>query len=242
MESKKAVELKNLKPLLGKFTISASDTVLDAGCGYGARTKELSKDVGAHVISIDFSLSCLKAVNQELDKTNIDLIQADLQNLPLKDLSVDKIVSGDVLEHVPNVPQTLKGFQRVIKKNGKMFLLVPSSVSQKLFIKLDNTYSEHTGHLRTFESKQFINLIRSADFVVLDSYHAEIFRAIYHLLQTLSKTRIEHQTGRVVKEDNWLFGIWSASRLLYFSWIGDLIEAFGKFIFPNSFVVISIKK
>ena len=119
MESKKAAELKNLKPLLGKYAISPSDTVLDAGCGYGARTKELSKDVGAHVISVDFSLSCLKAVNQELDKSNIDLIQADLQNLPLKDLSVDKIVSGDVLEHVPNVPQTLEGFQRVIKNEWK---------------------------------------------------------------------------------------------------------------------------
>jgi ubiquinone/menaquinone biosynthesis C-methylase UbiE len=242
MGSKKTAELKNLKPLLGKYTISASDTVLDAGCGYGARTKELSKDVGAHVISVDFSLSCLKAVNREEDKTNIDLIQADLQNLPLKDLSIDKIVSGDVLEHIPNVSQTLQGFQRVIKKEGKMFLLVPSSVSQKLFIKLDNTYSEHTGHLRTFESKQFIDLIKSADFVVLDSYYAEIFRSIYHLLQTLSKTRIEHHTGRVIKEDNWLFGIWSAARLLYYSWIGNLIEAFGKFIFPNSFVVIAVKK
>lgn len=242
MESKKAAELKNLKPLLGKFTISSSDTVLDAGCGYGARTKELSKDVGAHVISIDFSLSCLKVVNQELDKSNIDFIQADLQNLPLKALSVDKIVSGDVLEHVPNVPQTLQGFHRVIKNKGKMFLLVPSSVSQKLFIKLDNTYSAHTGHIRTFEAKQFIDLIRSADFVILDSYHSEIFRGVYHLLQTLSKTRIEHQTGRVIREDNWLFGIWSASRLLYYSWVGNMIEAFGKFIFPNSFVVIAVKK
>jgi ubiquinone/menaquinone biosynthesis C-methylase UbiE len=242
MEPKKTPELTNLKPLLGKFTISPSDLVLDAGCGYGARTKELSKDVGAHVISIDFSLSCLKAVNQELDKSNIDLIQADLQNLPLKDLCVDKIVSGDVLEHVPNVPNTLEGFHRVIKKNGKMFLLVPSSVSQKLYLKLDNTYSEHTGHLRTFEAKQFIDLIKAADFAILDSYHAEIFRAIYHLLQTLSKTRIEHHTGRVVKEDNWLFGIWSASRLLYYSWVGNLIEAFGKFIFPNSYIVIAAKK
>ncbi len=234
-------KLANLKPMLGKFTLFPSDIVLDAGCGYGVRSIELGRDVGARVISVDISPDCLKSLKQKKGEFDIDIIRADLQNIPLKDKSVDRIVSGDVLEHIPNVFKTLDGFYRVTKKTGTVFLLVPSNISETLFLRLDNTYAERIGHLRTFESAQLLNLVKSAGFRVLASYRVEFFRAFYHLFQVLSGSRIEHQTGRAIEDNTGLSVAFRISRVLFYSWIGDLIEAFGRFIFPNSFVIIASK-
>ena len=178
--------LKNLKPMMGEFSLSHSETVLDAGCGYGVRSVELGRDVGSHVISIDLSMSCLKAVKKEKRLFNIDLIQADLQNLPLKEGVFDKIVSGDVLEHVPDVLKTLKGFYRVTKQSGLVFLLVPSSVSEKLFLRLDETYLERIGHLRTFESAKLLTLVEMLVlwfWSVIGSSFSDRFIILFQVLQ-----------------------------------------------------------
>jgi len=234
-------KLKTLKPIMGKYSLSLSDTILDAGCGYGLRSIEISREVGCHIVSIDLSLRCITSVYSQRGEYDIDFIRADLQNLPLVDNSFDKVVSGDVLEHIPNVSKTLEGFYRVTKKTGMIFLLVPSRVSEKLFMKLDNTYAERIGHLRTFKSEQLLNLVKNAGFNVVTSYHVEFFRTFYHLFQVLLGSRIEHQTGRTIGDNSGLSIMSRISRVIFYSWIGDLMETVGKFVFPNSFVVIAAK-
>lgn len=241
MQSKRGPKLKTLKPMMGKYSLSPSDTVLDAGCGYGLRSIEISREVGCRVVSIDLSLRCLTSVYAQRGKYNIDFIRADLQHLPLVDNSFDKIVSGDVLEHIPNVSETLEEFYRVTQRRGMVFLLVPSHISEKLFLKLDNTYAGRIGHLRTFESVQLLSLVQSAGFCTLISYRVEFFRAFYHLFQVLSGSKIEHQTGRAIVDNSGLSLISRISRVMFYSWLGDLIETLGEHVFPNSFVVIAAK-
>ena len=241
MQSKRGSTLKTLKPMLGKYSLSVSDTVLDAGCGYGLRSIEISKEVGCQVVSIDLSLRCITSVYAQRGKYNIDFIRADLQYLPLIENSMDKIVSGDVLEHIPNVSKTLEEFYRVTRRTGMVFLLVPSHISEKLFLKLDNTYAKRIGHLRTFESLQLLSLVQCAGFCTLVSYKVEFFRAFYHLFQVLSGSKIEHQTGRAILDNSGLSLISRITRVIFYSWIGDLIEAAGEHVFPNSFVVIAAK-
>lgn len=241
MQSKRGSKPKTLKPIMGKYSLSLSDTILDAGCGYGLRSIEISREVGCRIISIDLSLRCLKSINSQRSKYNIDIIRADLQNLPLIDKAFDTVVSGDVLEHIPNVSKTLKEFYRVTKKMGLVFLLVPSSVSEKLFLRLDKTYAERIGHLRTFEAGQLVNLVKTTGFHVVASYHVEFFRTFYHLFQLLLGSTIEHQTGRVIGDNSGLSMMSQISRMLFYSWIGGFLEAIGRFIFPNSFVIIADK-
>jgi len=241
VRSKRGSTLKTLKPMMGKYSLSQSDTVLDAGCGYGLRSLEIDREVGCHVVSIDLSLRCLTSVYAQKGKNNIDFIRADLQYLPLVDNSFDKIVSGDVLEHIPSVPRTLQEFYRVTRRIGMIFLLVPSHISEKLFLKLDNTYVKRIGHLRTFESVQLLSLVQSAGFITLVSYRVEFFRAIYHLFQILTGSKIEHQTGRAIEDNSGLSLMSRISRVIFYSWIGDFLETVGKYVFPNSFVVIAAK-
>lgn len=235
--------LRNLEPLSEEYSISKNEIVLDAGCGYGGRSLRISKDFGAHVISVDLSLNCLKAIKSvKYAKSKIDLIYADVQNLPLKDASIDKIVCADVLEHVPDVYFTIRGFERALKKTGMIFLLVPSRVSERLYARLDSNYIEHKDHLRTFVPAELYGTVQSAGFRVLKLYRAEFFRAVYHLLQVLTGSEFEHQTGRPVAEDAGLSAVWRISRILYYSLIGRLVETIGAFIFPNSLVIIAERK
>jgi ubiquinone/menaquinone biosynthesis C-methylase UbiE len=233
---------RNLEPISEEYSISRDEIVLDAGCGYGGRSLRISKDFGAHVISVDLSLNCLKAIKSANDVFNMDLVYADVQNLPLKDSSVDKIVCADVLEHVPDVSYTLEGFKRTLKQSGMIFLLVPSQVSERLYSRLDSKYIEHKDHLRTFQAKEFLGEVDSVGFSVTKIYHAEFFRAVYHLLQVLTGSEFEHQTGRPLVEDSGLSLVWRISRIIYYSWIGNLVETIGRFVLPNSLVLIAIKK
>jgi len=78
-------------------------TVLEAGCGTGRMTKHLAHLAG-DLVSVDFSFESLR-VNRgkllEQGATNVDLIQADLCNLPFKPEVFDRVLSCQVLEHVP---------------------------------------------------------------------------------------------------------------------------------------------
>jgi ubiquinone/menaquinone biosynthesis C-methylase UbiE len=79
------------------------NTVLEAGCGTGRMTKHLS-GLSGHLVSVDFSFESLrvnrgKLVQQGVE--NVDLIQADLCHLPFKDEVFDRVLSSQVLEHVP---------------------------------------------------------------------------------------------------------------------------------------------
>jgi SAM-dependent methyltransferase len=57
---------------------------------------------------------------------NIDIV-ADLEKLPLplKDNSVDGVMSRYVFEHIKNPEAVLEEVKRVLKPNGKLFLVVP---------------------------------------------------------------------------------------------------------------------
>ena len=52
-------------------------------------------------------------------------------NFPLENNSVDAIVSGDVLGHVPDIPTTLKEWARVLKKGAGVSLFTEASYSEK---------------------------------------------------------------------------------------------------------------
>lgn len=55
-------------------------------------------------------------------------VRADMWELPFGDGEVDEIYSSHALEHVPmaKVPETLKEWLRVLRKDGRLELLVPN--------------------------------------------------------------------------------------------------------------------
>ena len=105
-------------------------SVLDAGCGNGWLSV-CAWEKGYKVYSFDVgkgetreSLFLFKE-----RKADIGLAEASLSVLPFADASFDSIMCISVLEHVLNVKQALSEMKRVLKRNGRLVLMVPNALT-----------------------------------------------------------------------------------------------------------------
>jgi SAM-dependent methyltransferase len=97
--------------------------VLDVGCGTG-RFMEIVHNCGAEVIGIDLSFAVDTAFGNLGLKKKTHVIQADVFNLPFKDVAFDFIYSIGVLHHTPNCEKAFKLLPSLLKKDGQISLWV----------------------------------------------------------------------------------------------------------------------
>jgi SAM-dependent methyltransferase len=102
-------------------SLSPGYLLLDAGAG-DCRFKKYFPEV--QYLGMDLGV----AVN-ELDYSDLD-IKGDLRNIPLETSSIDTIISIQVLEHLPEPWKVLEEFNRVLKKDGYLFISCPQGVFQ----------------------------------------------------------------------------------------------------------------
>lgn len=102
----------------------ASDVVLEAGCGTGRMTTACASRCH-RLVAVDFSMESLRLNAAKLHKNgvrNVTLLQADICRLPFRDGVFTRLVSCQVLEHVPT-EQSRKAavgeFARVLSAGGK---------------------------------------------------------------------------------------------------------------------------
>ena len=92
-------------------------TVLDAGCGTG-RFMEVAASMGAHVVGIDLSRSVDRAYRETRFKPQIDLIQGDLMNPPLRPECFDALYSIDVLNQTPDTRMAFQSISALLRPGG----------------------------------------------------------------------------------------------------------------------------
>ncbi len=104
-----------------------ADLLLEAGCGTGRMTRILSPSV-REIVAMDFSFESLRVNRGKLlaaNVGNVHLVQADLCRLPFAAGAFDRVVSSQVLEHVPG-PEAraaaVAGLGRVLKPGGALAL------------------------------------------------------------------------------------------------------------------------
>lgn len=88
---------------LRQLRLSRKHRLLEAGCGTGRMTREFASKC-SRLVSVDFSWDSLCRCKAKLRRAgirNVDLIQADICRLPLRSESFDRVVSCQVLEHIP---------------------------------------------------------------------------------------------------------------------------------------------
>lgn len=88
--------------------------VLDLASGTGRYTRILTER-GARPLALDFSYEMLAR-----DAFRAPRMQADMLALPLPDASVEVIVCGLAVGHVPNLEQALQEIKRVLTPNGTL--------------------------------------------------------------------------------------------------------------------------
>lgn len=92
-----------LPATLCELSLQSEHRLLEAGCGTGRMTREFAVRC-RNVVCIDFSWESLRvcaAKCRAAGVLNADLVQADICRLPFVDGAFDRVVSCQVLEHVP---------------------------------------------------------------------------------------------------------------------------------------------
>lgn len=110
--------------------IKSGAAVLDAGCAPGFTSLAL-KFLGYKVYSIDFDPDPYSAFLKTMGIDEVFKVDLERDKIPLEDESVDFAVFTEVLEHLHPfyLSWTLSEINRVLKKQGLLFLTTPNIVS-----------------------------------------------------------------------------------------------------------------
>lgn len=107
--------------------IKEGDTVLDLGSGAGIDCFLAAKKVGptGKVIGVDMTEEMVEKARENVKNQgilNIEFVLGDIENLPLKDNSIDVIISNCVINLAPDKAKTFKEAYRVLKDGGRMYV------------------------------------------------------------------------------------------------------------------------
>jgi arsenite methyltransferase len=105
--------------------IEPGATVLDLGCGSGIDTILAAHQAGptGRVIALDFLPEMLERTAQaarEAGLDNVETLEAEIEQLPLPDASVDVVISNGVVNLSPRKARVLAECARVLRPGGEL--------------------------------------------------------------------------------------------------------------------------
>jgi SAM-dependent methyltransferase len=98
---------------------------LDVGCGTGALIEAVLEDrAPSRLAGVDASAGFLALARQRLRAGGVELHEADAQALPFNDGEFDRVVSGLVLNFIPNPALAIAEMARVARRGGTVAVYV----------------------------------------------------------------------------------------------------------------------
>ena len=98
--------------------------LLDIGCGTGIFLKSIEESK-ADLWGIDISVNATNIAKKIISKPD-QIICKNACPLPFDDNEFDYVMAGGTIEHFPSILSILKEIKRVIKREGKIAVIVPN--------------------------------------------------------------------------------------------------------------------
>lgn len=127
------------------LTIPPGGTALDVGSGPGNVTASLARAAGPDGLALGVDISepmLARAVRNEAGP-QVGFIKADAQRLPLRDNTVDAVISTAVLQLVPDPAAALTEMARVLRPGGRLAIAVPTVGRLARFWQLLPSFGAH---------------------------------------------------------------------------------------------------
>ena len=115
--------IEKYKSRLQQYGYINFENILDAGCGFGQWSLGLS-ELNTNVYSLEYSnqrVNTFKDIINKLNKSNINLTQGSIEELPYQDNTFDAVFCYGVI-FLTDWKKSLKEFSRVLSKNGILYI------------------------------------------------------------------------------------------------------------------------
>ena len=112
-------DITQLRLLLDELGLTATDHVLDAGCGSGRITAWLQQHSGAHFWGIDLSPEGISQARR-LEHEGLRFSEDNLLSLSLPEHSFDVVIAVDTIYYVPDIDSLLAEFLKVLRPQGRL--------------------------------------------------------------------------------------------------------------------------
>lgn len=139
------------KWLVGRMKKHIKGDILEVGAGIGNITPLISKF--GTVWAIDINRMYLSRLKKKKFKAGFGDIEKGSYFFGNK--KFDTVISTNVLEHIENDEKALKNMSRLLKKGGKMVLLVPAG--KFAYGELD----KNLGHFRRYSKSELVGKVRN---------------------------------------------------------------------------------
>ncbi len=179
---------------------------LDLGCGYGRLEKYvLQERVFPGWIGLDSSLNMLNIFHQRYSteqseqRTPLYLINSDINQIPLKNDSVDNVIVSAVFLHNPKeyTKKSIEEVFRVTKNGGKIFIFSNFPNSKSLLGLEGNAYlwllkligkQDKNGPVRYFNEREVKDMFSNFSTIKIVKYGFQVFpKTIIGLPEILNK-------------------------------------------------------
>jgi ubiquinone/menaquinone biosynthesis C-methylase UbiE len=121
--------LTTFRPPIEWLNLPPGGIALDVGCGPGNVTASLARAMGRGGLAVGLDVSeamLARAVRAEAGP-QVGFLRADAQRLPLRDATVDAVVSIAALQHIPDPAAALVEMTRVLRPGGRLAVMVPTA-------------------------------------------------------------------------------------------------------------------
>lgn len=164
--------------LFNRFKMQKGQKLLDLGCGRGDFTKAF-QSVGLLVQALDKE----KSSADTLDGIEVSYVDFENDRFPFEDETFDIVFSKSVIEHINNPENFIKESRRVLKKGGKIIIMVPDWQTQCLIF-----YDDHT-HAHPYTAKGIEDLLNIFNFknVISEKFYQLPILWKYSWLKIISK-------------------------------------------------------
>ena len=111
------------------LAIPQGGVALDVGCGPGSVTPSLARAAGPDglALGVDISKPMLARAVRAQAGPQTGFMLADAQQLPLRDETVDAVVSIAALQLIPDPEAALTEMGRVLRPGGRLAVMVPTA-------------------------------------------------------------------------------------------------------------------
>jgi ubiquinone/menaquinone biosynthesis C-methylase UbiE len=225
-----------------RLGVKTGDIALDAGCGFGRHTLEFVSR-GARVYSMDMDMESLRKTRFSLTEMKKHLRKdikylvhsGDALNLPFKDESFDRIICSEVMEHVRDDDLACRELTRVLKKNGRIAITVPTIFSEQIYDLL--TYEYYTspgGHIRRYHPRELADIMRRNGLEIYGVGFKHAFHTIWWMIRSVVGLHLSNHP--VTKAYHKFLHLGLYSNLM------RKAESFLDYFFPKSVVIYAWKK